>query len=160
MIIINQLTEQLLSLSNLLQQITEEQYTYKSQYLANSSIGGHTRHVIELLQCAIKGHAGNCVDYINRERDVTLENNIEVAIEHINHLLVDMQLKDKALLLLCEDGYINTTYHRELVYNVEHIIHHLALIKVSLIEMGIEVCNENFGVGYSTIQYKNNLQKV
>lgn len=161
MIIFKQLQQQLLTLSNLLQQISDEQYTYKSRHLHNASIGSHTRHVIELLQCTVRGHASNSIDYINRRRDLTLESDAGKAIDLINHLHVTVQLEDKVLNLFCEDGTpITTTYYRELVYNVEHIIHHLALIKVSLIEMDINIADENFGMAYSTIVYKNQLQKV
>ncbi len=161
MIVINQLAEQLQLLSNVLQQLNNEQYVYKSRYLANASIGGHTRHIIELLQCAINGHSRGFIDYINRKRNLVLENNVAYAIDAMNDLLVNVDLNDKTIGLFCEDGTsITTTYYRELVYNVEHIIHHLALIKVSLIEMELGIVNENFGMAYSTIQYKNQLQKA
>jgi hypothetical protein len=44
-----------------------------------------------------------------------------------------------------------------MVYNTEHAIHHLALIKVALIEMQLQVIDENFGMAYSTIKYKATL---
>ena len=69
-----QLTEQLKSLQYLLQVLTCQQYNHKSNYLGNASIGGHTRHIIELLQCVTNGYDGGIIDYINRKRNLTLEN--------------------------------------------------------------------------------------
>lgn len=161
MIILEQLKEQLHTLTGLLSQLSKEQYTYKSRYLANATIGGHSRHIIELLQCAVIGYYGNYIDYINRQRNLSLENNIDEAIAAVLQLLDEVNLSDKALTLFCEDNTtIVTTYYRELVYNVEHIIHHLALIKVSLVEMNLEIVDQNFGMAYSTIQYKDKLQNA
>ena len=48
-----------------------------------------------------------------------------------------------------------TTYFREIIYNTEHTIHHLALIKVALIEMQlIDLVDDSFGMAYATIKYK------
>ena len=52
---------------------------------------------------------------------------------------------------------ITTTYFREVLYNTEHVIHHLALIKVALIDMDLDLADKNFGMAYSTIKYKNEL---
>jgi hypothetical protein len=68
-----QLSRQLQSLSRLLLNLTDEQYNQKVAHLGNSSIGGHTRHVIELLHCAIDGYSTGQVDYVNRKRNLLLE---------------------------------------------------------------------------------------
>ncbi len=42
-----------------------------------------------------------------------------------------------------------------MVYNIEHCIHHQALIKVALNEMEANhLINKNFGMAPSTIQYR------
>jgi len=48
--IFKQLIQQLDSLHQLLDHLSEEQYTQRITHLGNSTIGGHTRHVIEVLQ--------------------------------------------------------------------------------------------------------------
>jgi hypothetical protein len=58
-----------------------------------------------------------------------------------------------------QENKVSTTYHREIVYNTEHIIHHLALIKVALIEMKLNIVDENFGMAYATIKYNANKGK-
>ena len=48
--IFQQLSQQLHSLSNLLLILSDEQFNYQVGYLGKASIGGHTRHIIELFQ--------------------------------------------------------------------------------------------------------------
>lgn len=161
-----QLTQQLHALNKLLLKLTEEQFTEKVAHLGNASIGGHTRHVIELLQCAIEGHSTGKVDYVNRKRNLLLETNRVFAhsvLEQLGNLIV---LTDKELNLVVEeiDGAneftnVTTTYYREVVYNTEHVIHHLALIKVAIIELKLDIIDYGFGMAYSTLKYQASLQK-
>lgn len=161
MTIYEQLNDQLDQLQLLLKTINLEQYCHKSKYLANATIGGHTRHIIEMLQCAIKGYEAERIDYINRERNLLIEADIELAQYLTEALKIQANLNDKIMQVVNDDGSTcYSSFNRELVYNVEHIIHHLALIKVSLIELNIISLNENLGVAYSTIQYKQSLQKI
>jgi hypothetical protein len=158
-----QLTQQLQALSNLLSTLNDKQYSHKIEHLGDASIGGHTRHIIELLQCAVKGHSTGEVDYVNRTRDLTIELNKSLASATIEKLGQDMHLPDKKLNMVTEemdeaiDLSVTTTYYREIVYNTEHVIHHLALIKVALIEMKLNFVDHNFGMAYSTIKYKATL---
>ena len=63
--IFQQLSQQLASLKNLIDSLNDKQYTYKIEHLGNASIGEHTRHIIELLQCAITGYFIGEIDYVN-----------------------------------------------------------------------------------------------
>ncbi len=155
-----QLAQQLNSLSNLLSSLRDEHYTHKIEHLGNASIGGHTRHIIELLQCAIAGYHSGEVDYINRTRNLEIENDRMLAISMIDKILQEVNMPEKELSLFVEQMddlkafTVKTTFFREIVYNTEHAIHHLALIKVALIEMKLDMVEPDFGVAYSTILYK------
>ncbi|MDI9365178.1 MAG: DinB family protein [Flavobacterium sp.] len=155
-----QLTQQLQALQQLLVVLSNQQYAQKVNHLGKASIGGHTRHVIELLQCAIQGYSNGKVDYVNRKRNLALENDRLLAIDELQALQTQMVLPDKLLTMVVDEidntasPTVSTTYLREMVYNTEHAIHHLALIKVALIEMQLEVVDDNFGMAYSTIKYK------
>jgi hypothetical protein len=50
---------------------------------------------------------------------------------------------------ICESNYF-----RELLYNLEHCIHHQALIKVAILQCET-VTIDNFGVDQTTIEYRN-----
>lgn len=162
--IFKKLTYQLNLLCDLLGKLTNEQYQQKIHHLSNASIGGHTRHIIELLQCSITGHYTGEVDYINRKRNLALENSTNAAISELQMLIEDVCLDDKQLLIAVEQTEdagkltVFTTYFREIVYNIEHTVHHLALIKVALVEMRLDIVNSNFGMADSTLKYRATLR--
>jgi hypothetical protein len=155
-----QLVAQLKSLNNLLILLNDSQYTQANTFLGNASIGGHTRHIIELLKCATDGYHSGKVDYVNRVRNLSLETDRSAAMQELESLQSQIGKKDKALSLAAESeeinspGFVNTTYFRELVYNTEHTIHHLALIRVGLREMKLDIVGEEFGVAHSTLKYR------
>ena len=154
-----QITEQLKSLSNLLLLLNDKQYNQKITFLGNASIGGHTRHIIELLKCATDGYNTGTVDYLNRVRDLVIERDKSFAIQELSLMAKQIMQADKQMNLViecCEENalnYVTTTYFREIVYNAEHAIHHLALIRVALREMQLEIVGDDFGMAYSTIKY-------
>ncbi len=155
-----QLKQQLELLLNLLNNLDDAQYTCKISHLSNSSIGGHSRHIIELLQCAINGYSLGEIDYVNRTRDLSIEENRSIALSLIKKLQENCILPDKNITMVVDqvDGSkqaaVTTSYFREVVYNTEHIIHHLALIKVALVEIKHDLVAADFGMAYSTIKYK------
>ncbi len=158
--IFKQLLQQLQSLRNLISSLSDEQYTTYISHLTNTSIGAHTRHIIELLKCAIDGYEVGEVDYINRKRNLSLETERMIAINTISEMEEEIIKSDKSLLMVTEksdnvfETIVTTTYFREIIYNTEHTIHHLALIKVGLIELNMNIVNPQFGMAYSTIKYK------
>ncbi len=157
-----QITEQLQSLSNLLLLLNDDQYKKTNELLGNASIGAHTRHIIELLKCVTVGYNKGMVDYVNRIRNLSLEQDKDLAIQELNLLLECVKRDDRPMLLIAEteaSNCIGTTYLREIVYNTEHTIHHLALIRVALRVMKMDVVAQDFGMAYSTIKYQTALQK-
>ncbi len=161
-----QMTEQLKSLTNLLLLLNDRQYNQKNVFLGNASIGGHTRHIVELLKCVTDGYNLGRVDYINRVRDLSLETDKMRATQELTLMINEVMQPDKLIELVTEadeDGSINvvrTTYFREIVYNTEHAIHHLALIRVALREMKLDIVGDEFGMAYSTIKYFSTQDKI
>jgi hypothetical protein len=161
-----QLSQQLQLLSNLLINITDDQFTKKVAHLGNASIGGHSRHVLELLQCALDGYSRGEVDYVNRKRNLLLETDRLFALSVLQQLHLRIEVPDRQLNLVVEQDEnsieltkVTTTYYREVVYNTEHTIHHLALIKVAIIEMELDIVDADFGMAYSTIKYQATMAK-
>jgi uncharacterized damage-inducible protein DinB len=150
------LQEQLISLQELLKSIKEDDYQYRSAMLGNNSIGQHVRHVAEMIQCLLNGYDQSIVDYDARKRDVRIETDRLFTLSVLQSFIGEIHRPDKGLTLqqsLCSES-IHTTYYRELHYNMEHAIHHMALIRVALREMNLDAVSGNFGVAYATIQYK------
>ena len=142
----------------LLVQLSDADYVKPITNLSNASIGQHTRHIIELLQCLLQSYETGILNYDNRERNKAVENNKLDALAALDRIISNYQRDNKQLHLhQCIDGEsleIETNYYRELVYNLEHCIHHQALIKVALFDIENVQINENFGVAQSTIEFK------
>jgi len=142
-------------------QLTDEQYVHQCQTLTGATIGKHVRHVIELFQSLQNGYEHGIVNYDSRKRDIRIENEKQLALSLLNEIRADLNKKDKDLSLETsydEDSgevvFIKTNYNREIVYNLEHTIHHMALIRIGINEVSSVELPENFGVAPSTIRYR------
>ena len=159
---IQKLNKQLTDLLDLIGNLEPIQYTKKSTMLGDISIGQHVRHIVEMVQCMVQGYASGTIDYDARKRDVRIETDARFAARQIKELLDEVLLENKSLELRQEDSQyatVPTFYFREVVYNTEHALHHMALIRVALREMGLEIVDENFGVAPSTIRYQQIQQR-
>ncbi len=157
-VIFSEAKEVLTQLMDTIGQLNADVYTQKIPLLGDSSIGEHTRHIIELFQQLNDGYQSGTVDYDQRKRDVRIQREIDVALECTAHLIAQLEKPDKRLLLSTvynsHETELETNYLRELMYNVEHCIHHQAIIKVALLYLGSAHVDENFGVAKSTLIYK------
>lgn len=145
-------------LTNLLDQLSDESYSKPCQALSNSSIGEHTRHILEMFQCLEKSYDFGVLNYDNRKRNKRIEIETKFAKQCIFDVKTALKKENKILFLeQLIDGLtfrIQSNYYRELLYNLEHCIHHQALIKVAVLQYENIELNENFGVARSTIEYK------
>lgn len=145
-------------LIDLLNQLSNEQYAAPCALLSNASIGGHTRHIIELFQCLESQYESGLVNYDNRKRNVQIQTDTDFAILQILAIQNNLGKANKNIVLIQQiDGaeiQTESNYHRELLYNFEHCIHHQALIKVAVLQHACVSLNENFGVARSTIEYR------
>lgn len=151
-------------LISLLQRIPSEVYPEPLTVLSGSSIGQHVRHIIEFYSCLSSSQTTENVDYDKRQRNKTLENDPQKALEEVYYLLKQLEkinLDADLTLTTVFDGQeicVKTNYKRELIYLAEHSMHHFALIKIGLrvSEVSIEMSSD-FGIAQSTIQYKQNV---
>ncbi len=146
-------------LSNLLQQLDEPTYTKVHPALGLASIGEHTRHIIEMFTCLQKKYENGFINYDERERNRVIETSIQEALNQINHINEHLDKPNKTLVLSQADGtQIESNYYRELLYNLEHCIHHQALIKVTLYNATDIILSSHFGVAPSTIAYRKSIK--
>ncbi|MBS3915607.1 MAG: DinB family protein [Bacteroidetes bacterium] len=130
----------LLQLKGLLLNVSNNQYIQPIGIMDNATIGQHTRHILELFQVLINGHYCGAVNYDERPRDLELESNPHVALSFIDEILANITKNDKTIIMIhtvligMDTTSFDTlsSYRRELAYNIEHTIHHLALIKVAI----------------------------
>ena len=145
-------------LNDLLSQLSNEDYTYPCFGLSNATIGEHTRHIIEMFQCLENQYDYGIVNYDNRKRDFQIQTNTEFAQQTIETVINQLDKPNKTLRLQQivdgEEVLIESNYDRELLYNLEHCIHHQALIKVAVLQNESITIDANFGVARSTIEYR------
>ena len=137
---------------------TQDSYAEPCPALSDATIGQHTRHVIELYQCLLTGYGTGIVNYDDRKRNRLYENDKAEAIAVIREIQNELERADKPLQVVCgaqeEPVSIASNYNREILYNLEHCIHHQALIRVALISASGVIISEDFGVAPSTMQYR------
>ncbi len=141
-------------LINLLKIIKDEDYTRPSIVLSGATIGQHVRHSIEMYQCVLTGYTDAVVDYNKRKRDILIESSSTYAIQCLQHILLRSVLKDRQMVLLNDGKKHSSSFNREMLYCDEHTIHHMALIKVGINEIGGYTLSSSFGVAPSTIKYR------
>lgn len=145
-------------LVDLLNQLSEKEYSKSCFELSDASIGEHTRHIVEMFQCLNQNYDLGIVNYDKRERNVLIQTNTNFAIQMILDIKNSIEKDNKNLeLQQIIDGTairIQSNYYRELLYNLEHCIHHQALIKVAILKFENVAVHENFGVARSTVEYR------
>ncbi|MBX7225813.1 MAG: hypothetical protein K1X55_07265 [Chitinophagales bacterium] len=137
-------------------------YSKPIPIFSGATIGQHTRHMIDGLQILVEGYPSGEISYENRKRDVQTETDVNKAISLIDKLLEALPQENKAVLLYAnyqtnsEDAIcINSSYDRELVHQLEHFIHHMAIIKIGYLYLHPQyIFHEEFGIAPSTLRYK------
>ena len=148
-------------LSESLNQLSAAEYNRPSNILSNATIGQHVRHIIELFLCLENGYDEGVVNYEKRKRNYRIETDKDFAATLLKEVYHRMNRPNKDLILEAEDYgdaagavTIPSNYHREIAYNLEHAIHHMALIRVGINEVSSITLPGEFGVAYSTMKYR------
>ncbi|MDZ4330910.1 MAG: DinB family protein, partial [Flavobacterium sp.] len=70
-------------LIDLLNQLSQKEYSNSCTELSNATIGEHTRHIIEMFQCLENQYDLGIVNYDKRERNTRIQTDTAFAIENI-----------------------------------------------------------------------------
>lgn len=149
-------------LKEVINQLEGPAYSKALDVFSGASIGQHTRHILEFYLCLLQQKNQGVICYDKRQRNLALETDPEIAIKTIDLIASKLQAAttDAPVDLICElqGEEISTpsSISRELLYALEHAVHHMAIIKIGLIiNCPALTIPENFGVADSTVQYKN-----
>ncbi len=131
---------------------------YSMPLLSGSSIGEHIRHIVDFFQCIASAIPQSTVNYDLRERDRQIETNKDFALSFLYDLIQLFNKPNVPIQLVIgkhasENIIVESNLFREIAYNIEHAIHHMAIIKIGLHSLNIEV-DKHFGVASSTIKYR------
>jgi hypothetical protein len=139
------------------------EYPQPCKTLSGHSIGQHVRHIIELFQALQTGYGTGIVNYEKRKRELTIETDRDLACLLLEQIYQDLDRPDKPLLLetsFADDPaglplLLSSNYNREIAYNLEHTIHHMALIRIGINEVDPSlVLPEEYGIASATIKYR------
>ena len=165
MSLINTTENILVSLKACLEQLDNEQFTKPLSIYSGSTHGQHTRHIIEFYQCLLQQCQSGEVNYDTRIRNLAIENHISVANAAIDEIIAKLkteQYPETFTLAFSYDGKdasiiskVETNFDRELVYNIEHAVHHMAILKMGIkSDLPAVEFPAEFGVASSTTRYK------
>lgn len=153
-------TESLDQIALAITHLNVEEYSRPLDVLSGNSIGKHVRHVVEFFECLNLGCTHLTINYDDRKRNLFLETDPDYTLMRIGELQHEIDdYEEKMLTLMVDYGTgkqsIYTTLFRELAYNIEHTVHHLAIIKIGMERHFPHVnLGSNLGVAYSTQQHQ------
>ncbi len=166
--IIHSTQQTLHELNQVMRQLSDAQFSTCLPIFSGSSIGMHARHIIEFYQCLLHDNGiAEGVNYDKRNRDMLLQTNrtyfntvVDIIIEKLEK--TQHQILNTPLSIFSEnegDMPIPSSFGRELQYNLEHTVHHAALIKIGILSQIPDAdIPTTFGVAASTTRY--NTQKI
>lgn len=77
----------------------EERYRQPLEVFSGSSIGQHTRHIIEFLDCLIRQCESVGIDYDHRLRNKGIEDRSELVLDALDTILSELGMHDLRLRL-------------------------------------------------------------
>ncbi|MGY6647570.1 DinB family protein [Wenyingzhuangia sp. IMCC45574] len=143
----------------LLNHISNEEYTNKSIAPYYSSIGGHTRHILDVFNCVLIGIENNFVDLTLRERNLNIENDISQGVAYYDRVIHQLEQIPKEFLkkdVLVSDDLgtgkeeFKTTLGGILAQAQSHAIHHYATLGYMLHQLNVCLPTDCFGVNPTT----------
>jgi hypothetical protein len=110
------------------------------------------------MNCLLVNYETEIINYDKRQREMKIQTDVDYAITILQNQVNTLEKPNKSLSLVhncySESELLPTNYYRELLYNLEHSIHHQALIKVALFSFPHIRVSDSFGVAPSTLAYR------
>lgn len=161
--VIGPLTGVLAQLADLIESMSDEQYSRKPVGSVPSSVGGHVRHCLDHIDSVLSVTEGSLLDYDDRKRGTDVETDRHCALDAIHRQIRDLcdlpaEAEEWPLRLLAivspalPPVEVGTTLGRELVFVLSHTIHHNALVGVMAKTLGVPL-PERFGYAPATLAH-------
>jgi len=145
------------------EQLSHEQFKESLEILFNNSVGKHLRDIVEFYDLMVAAEKSEFVNYDQRSHDKILESDKVLAIKKMLELIQALEKIDTNKKIKISASYsfdsekgvtIDSTLYREMMYNIEHAIHHMAIIKIAIVNAYPHVnLPSYFGVARSTARY-------
>ncbi len=156
--------ELLAQLKQVITQLRPEDFREPIPILSDSTLGQHIRHTLEFFLCLMDAHAEGKINYDHRRHDELIETDQKLAVNVLQSIddFLEKELTDFPViheanyeLMTKADVSMQSSFYRELAYNIEHAVHHMALLKVGIKDSFNHVdLPQHFGVASSTVRYR------
>jgi hypothetical protein len=150
-------------LETLVISLEERDFVKPSEALSKSTVGQHLRHTLEFFICLEQGVQRGVVNYDKRNHDKLIETDKFICLSTISKIADFVRSLNTIDVINLEVGYdlakeefitIETNTTRELVYNIEHAVHHMAIMKIGIREVAPYISlPADFGVAASTVRH-------
>jgi len=143
----------------LLNSVKDEQYNDLSVAPYFSSIGGHTRHILDVFDCIFEGLESGEVNLTARKRNQLVEQKTTAGLAYFRQIITQLQnLKgvDLDQMVIVKDdlglGEVIQKYTlgSALIQAHSHAIHHFASLGYLINQLGIELPDNDFGYNPTT----------
>lgn len=131
-----------------------------------ASPGGHLRHVIDYVDCLLRGIDVRVVDYTARMRVLEVESCRAAGVRELDRCIESLEKlgnrSERTLLdVRCDEGdpWVASTLARELRFVASHTVHHYALIRLTLAQHGVEAPS-SFGISPSTLAHRERMERA
>lgn len=136
---------------------------------AETGIGRHLRHINDHFLALIEGGEAGWVDYNRRHRDSPVECDLQAGRDQLEGILDwcrETELEERSLRIVseidCRASHslsFESNLSRELLYLINHTIHHAAYIRLRLAQEGVEL-PPDIGLAPGTASYLRDLEQA
>jgi len=158
-------TELLGQIDGVIKECKEEDYSKPLEIFNGATIGQHVRHTLEFFICLFDARNDGIINYDKRNRDEVIETDKKFACAIISSIMEFLNKSEDDFLVEFEADYsfsgnsnlkMPSSFYRELSYNIEHAIHHMALLKIG-VQSSLQYIKlpDHFGVASSTVRYQS-----
>ena len=155
-------------LGEIIDQCDSKDFSRPLKELSDSTFGQHVRHTLEFFICLFDARNEKIVNYDNRKHDRLIETDKKLAQSVITSIqeFLDQNKEDFEISFEANyteadgnDQLMKSSFFRELAYNIEHAIHHMALMKIAINQsLSYIKLPDHFGVASSTVRYRTGQQ--
>ncbi|MHB1148466.1 MAG: DinB family protein [Lutibacter sp.] len=143
----------------LLNCISDEEYSNSSIAPYYSSIGVHMRHILDVFDCIFVGQETGNINLINTKRNELAENYTQHGIAYFEDIIQRLKLINRddlnKIVTVTDDlgmGIITANYTLGgiLIQAHSHAIHHFASVGYVISQLGISLPDADFGFNPTT----------
>ncbi|MDF1582373.1 MAG: hypothetical protein RQ733_08450 [Methyloprofundus sp.] len=166
MMLLNSTDIALKQITTILTLLSSQAKTKQQQLFIDQRIGVHIRHVHDHFRSLFTGLESGIVDYNLRNRESSEELHLQTCLTEHDKIFVKLNTLDSSAGQIeiiseinchaTENLQMTSSIERELLYLINHTIHHAAIIKY-IMDLGGVTCPHEIGLAPGTATYYRQL---